>query len=138
MKATRENFWSHGSEHGHQTVRLPVKIVEVDVGIVPVFDWINSKLETFSLWSCQGEPKWFCDDMKCETVVYAYVAFLCRDQEALDQIRQCSEGFAAKFPMAEIMLEFENGMHNLWLHPDYLSKFIEHIKEYEVHEHESV
>lgn len=131
MKASNENFWSSNGEHGHETVNLPVKVVAVDKGIVPIFQWLNSKMEIFTVWSCQGEKDWYCEEMRANTVVYAYVAFLSRNKESVEEIKKCSTLFKTKFPESEIALEYEHDMWNLWLHPDYLTRFVDHIKEFE-------
>jgi hypothetical protein len=40
----------------HQTKKIFIKEIEVDVGIEPVVRWLNSMDSVFTLYSCQGDP----------------------------------------------------------------------------------
>jgi hypothetical protein len=41
----------------HKTLRIPLKMLEVDVKIAPVVRWLNSYPSVHTLFSCQGSAK---------------------------------------------------------------------------------
>ena len=55
---------------------VPIKVVEVDKGILPVVKWLNSFEGIFTRWSCEG-------DLTCNP----YVIFYC--ENSLDLVQVC-------------------------------------------------
>jgi len=41
----------------HKTLKMPLKMIEVDVKIAPVVRWLNSYPSVHTLFSCQGSAK---------------------------------------------------------------------------------
>jgi hypothetical protein len=67
----------------HATVLIPLKMIEVDKRAVKVVQWLNSHIETFTTWSCEGY-----DQVGKEDWYLPYVSFLCHHQASLDAIRK--------------------------------------------------
>jgi len=81
----------------HETVSIPLKMIDVDKGIVPIVNWLNSKLEVFTLYSCQGGPP-TASEIYDETVSNpAYVMFFCRDKDSLETIESAIAKFCEHF-----------------------------------------
>lgn len=79
MYPSTENNWS-SNEQRHPTRALALKLIEVDEEIVPLVRWINDFMDTFTLWSCQG-------DSDEEQAQGPYVMFMCRDSESISKIK---------------------------------------------------
>lgn len=129
-----DNFWAKNNQH--ETVRLPLRIVDVDKGIVPVFKWLNSMSQTVTLWSCEGDALTYVSELGQFGTNYSYVMFLCRDPASLSEIRRVVYGFAKESPESEISLLEEqedvkglkNTTFNLWMNPNFLDDFIEYME----------
>jgi len=48
------NHW-RAALSDHKTTVIPLRLVAVDNGIIPVVKWLNSFNDTFTLYSCQGD-----------------------------------------------------------------------------------
>ena len=84
----------------HDTVLIPLKMIRVDKGAAKVVRWLNSHLETFTTWSCEGYSQvkiGHGEVQDSNSVRYRletrcwyppYVSFLCHHQASLDAIRR--------------------------------------------------
>jgi len=75
----------------HRTVRIPLKMIDVDKGAVKVVKWVNSFFQTFTLWSCEG----YGTNGKGDTYL-PYVCFVClhdsKHQDPIGMIREQVNG----------------------------------------------
>jgi len=75
----------------HKTRRIPLKMIEVDLLIIPIVDWLNSFPGIFTLHSCQGdylesgEERFDCGG--------AYVLFTGDNKKSFAQIDLVLAGF---------------------------------------------
>lgn len=69
-------------ETNHKTVKIPLKIIEVDEKIAPIVQWLNSYEGITTLFSCEKSG----DDCP-------YISFICRHPEdliyILDKLNSC-------------------------------------------------
>lgn len=61
----------------HATTIIPLRLVAIDKGIVPVVKWLNAFDDTFTLYSCQGDSKH-----------RPMIAFFCRWKHVLNRIKK--------------------------------------------------
>ena len=65
----------------HETMKINLGTADVDKNIVPVVEWLNSKPEVQTLYSCEGEK-----EITEHVVGRPYVMFYCSDTAILVNI----------------------------------------------------
>lgn len=56
----------------HKTEKIPLKMIDVDIGIIPLIKWINSYKGIFTLYSCEG----YDYNPETEVTLPPYVTFI--------------------------------------------------------------
>jgi len=69
----------------HETEEIVIKSAKVDKKIVPVVNWLNTYRNTFTIFSCEGDP--------CAGDI-PYVMFFCWDNDSLTKIVEKLRDFA--------------------------------------------
>ena len=102
------------SNRAHKSRRVKLKEVDIDVGILPVVEWLNSFPGVFTRWSCQGYLKRDNNDWRNDP----YIIFICDDPLALAEIlRRTSRDAHCQVEFYEPMnglrynLKFKNREH---------------------------
>jgi len=68
----------------HFTEKIAIKTENIDSHIVTFVNWLNSKESTFTIYSCQGDPK--INDNECSFL--PYVSFYCDSDQDLKAIKK--------------------------------------------------
>jgi len=79
-----------------RTRKVVLKTADIDVGIIPVVNWLNSFHSTFTLWCCEGRKK---GEPRCDPnghSAHPYVTFLCGELRDLDAIHAVARQVAAR------------------------------------------
>jgi hypothetical protein len=87
----------------HETRPIPMKMIDVDIGIVPVVNWLNSMQGVYTEYSCQGDP-----DNAALPVGIPYVRFFCTDMECIREIEGVLIKAARNIPDREHLSISEN------------------------------
>jgi hypothetical protein len=81
----------------HRARKIPVRVAEVDIEIIPIVQWLNQFRSIHTLYSCEGNDK-------ADEVGKPYVSFLCTEPE--DLVRALN-GLGAD---AEVEVDLHNGV----------------------------
>ena len=106
----------------HKTQRIPIKMEDVDINIIPVVVWLNSFSSVITLFSCEGDEVDEDDDEFDVLSKKPYVLFICSDQMQLMHILEYSQQvstteismhntqirYCMRFNSKEEMLDFSN------------------------------
>ncbi len=63
----------------HKTRKIAIKKAEVDIGIIPLVDFLNGFNGIITRWSCEGDP----DKPKKVSVDLPYITFYAEDLESV-------------------------------------------------------
>ena len=72
----------------HKTREIPLKLIEVDLNIIPVVNWLNSFETVYTFFSCEGS-----DSKPPRTSYLPYVLFWCFDSNDLFDIMKKIDSF---------------------------------------------
>jgi len=87
----------------HKTKEIVVQKADIDEGIIPLINWMNSLQDVYTLYSCQGSNKKIADCALC-TKNTPYVSFLCFNPVNLAKILQLFED------KAQTEIYYDNGV----------------------------
>ena len=102
--------------------------IEVDIGIKPLVEWLNSFPSVSTEYSCQGD--WLKSGEPIQNVSGTYILFSCRNLSDLAQICLVIKKFDY-YGKIKVSVENYEGCLRFRLqidHRDYLKKLIEEIK----------
>lgn len=91
-----------GSGQDHDTESIPMKMIDVDVGIIPVVNWLNSMQGVYTEWSCQGDAD------KTEYGSIPYVRFVCTSPKKVDEIEEVLLRTSRLLPVGEYVSISQN------------------------------
>lgn len=102
--------------------------IEVDIGIKPLVEWLNSFPSVSTEYSCQGD--WLKNGEPRQYLSGAYILFSCRDLSDLAQICLAFKKFYYDGKIKVLVENYEGCLRfRLQIdHKNYLNKLIEEIK----------
>lgn len=104
----------------HKTQKITIKQGLVDVGMIPIINWLNGFEDVYTQYCCEGNS-----DKK--NPISPYVLFFCTNQVNLLRILSATEGWAdTEVQYAEGSLRYYlrfSSKHNMEVFKDYLKKY---------------
>lgn len=77
--------------HQQKEISIGSKTIMVDSVIVPLVKYINSFKNTYTLYSCEGDPL-----RKCNGSCAPYISFVCGNKDSLAKIRRLFKQYSRK------------------------------------------